>query len=181
VAWTAPMTAIAGSVFTAAQFNTFVRDNLAETAPAKATTPGSHFAVSATNQITERTASAATNTNAGQTTSTSFTDLDAPADPGPSVTVTTGSFALIYVHASVSNTGTGSARAAYDTSGATTLAAADNRGVGLSSSAGTAVLVASAVHFESNLNPGSNTFTMKYRVSASTGNFGSRRIGVIPF
>lgn len=180
MAWTAPMTAIAGSVFTAAQFNTFVRDNLAETAPAKATTPGAHFAVSATNQITERVASAATNTGTGQTTSTSFTDLDGPADVGPSVTVTTGSFALIYVHASVSNSGTGSARAAYDTSGATTLAAADNRGVGLASSAGS-VAVASGIHFESNLNPGSNTFTMKYRVSASTGTFGSRRIGVIPF
>ena len=32
------MTAVSGSVYTAAQFNTFVRDNLNETAPAKATT-----------------------------------------------------------------------------------------------------------------------------------------------
>lgn len=84
------------------------------------------------------------------------------------------------MHASCSNSGTGSARAAYDVSGATTIAAADNRGVGIAGvSAGT--LVASGVHFHTDLTPGSNTFTMKYRVSASTGTFGSRRIGVIPF
>ena len=34
MAWTAPMTAVSGSVLTAAQWNTNVRDNLLETAPA---------------------------------------------------------------------------------------------------------------------------------------------------
>src|SRR5690606_12967068 len=43
MAWSAPMTAVSGSVFTAAQFNQFVRDNLNETAPARATTAGAHF------------------------------------------------------------------------------------------------------------------------------------------
>jgi hypothetical protein len=174
------MTAIAGSVFTASQFNTFVRDNLAETAPAKATTPGSHFVTSATNQIAERIPNAATDTGAGSTTSSTYTDLDSPANPGPAVTVVTGTSALVYVHGSLSNTGTGSVRMAYDTSGATTLAAADNRGIG-QATAGGDVVVCSAIHFETNLTPGTNTFTAKYRVSASQGNYGSRRIGVIPF
>ena len=43
------MTAVASSVFTAAQFNTFIRDNLNETSPAKATTAGAYFTVSGTN------------------------------------------------------------------------------------------------------------------------------------
>ncbi|GII42264.1 hypothetical protein [Planotetraspora phitsanulokensis] len=38
MAWSAPMTAVANSIFTTAAFNQYVRDNLLETAPAKATT-----------------------------------------------------------------------------------------------------------------------------------------------
>lgn len=180
MAWTAPMTAIAGSVFTAAQFNTFVRDNLAETAPAKATTPGAYFAVSDTNQITERISDAAVDTASGTTTSTAFTDLDGPATVGPAVSVITGSRALVWVTGSCSNSGTGSARLAYEVTGATSIAAADNRGIGLASLAG-GTIVAGTVHLHEDLSPGTNTFTMKYRVSASTGTFGSRRIGVLPF
>jgi hypothetical protein len=33
----------------------------------------------------------------------------------------------------------------------------------------------------SSLTPGSNTFTMKYRVTAGTGTFLARQIAVIPF
>jgi hypothetical protein len=171
------MTAVANSVFTAAQFNQFVRDNLNETAPAKATTAGSHFAVSSTNQIAERTMATAFVLTSETTTSTSFTDL---ATPGPAVTVTTGVNAFVFVHGDVSNSGTGSVRMAYDTSGATTLAAADNRGINHSGVASVGV-AASACVIQTGLTPGSNTFTAKYRVSASTGTFINRRIGVIPF
>lgn len=181
MAWSAPMTAVAGSVFTAAQFNQTIRDNLAETAPAKATTPGSHFVTSATNQIAERIPAAAVDTNGGTTTSTSYTDLDSPAVAGPSVAVTTGRSALVWVAGSVADSGTGSARMAYDVSGATTIAAADNRGIGSIASAGNSTVIAATVHLHTDLTPGVNTFTAKYRVSASTGTFGSRRIGVIPF
>lgn len=55
MAWTSPMTAVANTEFTAVQFNTHIRDNLLETAPAKAVNPGSYFAVSGTNSIAERT------------------------------------------------------------------------------------------------------------------------------
>lgn len=178
--WTAPMTAIAGSVFTAAQFNTFVRDNLAETAPAKALNPGAHFVTSDTNQIAERIPAAAVDTVSGTTTSSSFTDLDSPAVAGPAVTVTTGVAAIVWVAGSCSNSGTGSARLAYEVTGATAIAPADNRGIGSSNSSG-AIIIAGTVHLHTDLTPGNNTFTVKYRVSASTGTFGSRRIGVLPF
>ena len=54
MAWSAPMTAVSGSVLTAAQFNTYVRDNLNETAPAKATAAGQIFVSTAANAIAAR-------------------------------------------------------------------------------------------------------------------------------
>lgn len=176
MAWSAPMTAVASSVFTAAQFNTFLRDNLNETAPAKATTAGSHFAVSGLNEIVERLSESASVLISETTTGTSFTDL---ATVGPSVTLDTGPCALVIVHGSMENTGTGSSRMGYDISGDTTIAAADNRGIGVFGTAGTGIIT-SGVAWHSDLTPGSNTFTAKYRVSSGTGTFLSRRIVVVP-
>lgn len=49
------MTAVASTAFTAAQFNTHVRDNLNETAPAKATTSGRLIVTAGPNSIAEQT------------------------------------------------------------------------------------------------------------------------------
>jgi hypothetical protein len=175
------MTAVSGSVYTAAQFNQFVRDNLNETAPAKATTAGSYFAVDGANSIAERGARGLLESGSGTTTSTSFTDLDGPAIVGPSVTVTTGVAAVVVVHATLSNSGTGASRMAYDISGASTVAAADNRGIGIFGVAGTGLVAGTTVlHTSGSLTPGVNTFTAKYRVSSGTGTFSSRRIAVFP-
>lgn len=176
MAWSAPMTAVSNAVFTAAQFNAFLRDNLNETAPAKATTAGAHFAVSDTNEISERISETASVLVAETTTSTSFTDL---TTFGPSVSVDTGPAALVVVHGSVENTGAGSSRMAYDVSGASTIAAADNRGIGIAGVAGV-VAVMSGVAFHTDLTPGTNTFTARYRVASGTGTFQSRRIVVFP-
>lgn len=181
MAWSAPMTAVANTVFTAAQFNQFVRDNLNETAPAKATAAGGYFVADGVNSIAERHAAGATDLNSGTTTSTSFANLDAPAVAGPAVTVTTGSQALVFYHCQNSNSGAGSARAGVEVSGASSIAPADNRTVliggsaGVNLGAGTLVLYASGLA----LTPGSNTFTMKYRVSSGTGTFNDRRLIVV--
>ena len=181
MAWTAPMTAVSGSVFTAAQFNQFVRDNLNETAPAKATATGGYFAVDGANSIAERHTSGALDTGSGTTTSTSFTDLDGPALAGPAVTATTGTAAIVIVHGTIANSGTGSARMAYDVSGASTVAAADNRGIGIFGVAGVSLVAGTTVlHVAGSLTAGSNTFTAKYRVSSGTGTFSARRIAVFP-
>ena len=174
------MTAVANSTFTAAQFNQYVRDNLNETAPAKATTAGSHFAGTGVNAIAERFSDTASQLGSGTTISTTFTDLDAPALVGPSITATTGPYALVIVRSSAENSGAGSARMAYTVSGATSLAAADNRGMGIFGSAGVNAN-ASDVSLTTSLTPGVNVFTAKYRVSSGTGTFSSRRIMVIPF
>jgi len=172
------MTAIAGSVFTASQFNTFVRDNLAETAPAKATTPGSFFATSATNQIAERIPNASVNLTPDTTTSTSYTDLDGGA--GPSLSITTGVACLVIISAAVQNSTTFSARMTYDISGATSRTGADNRGIASFGAASVGNNLGVTV-LEQGLTPGVNIFTGKYRVAGGTGSFNSRRIQVVPF
>lgn len=177
MSWTAPFTAVANSSFTAAQFNTYVRDNFNETPAAKATTLGSYFATSATNQISERIAQTSTVTGAETTSSTSYTSL---TTPGPAVTVTTGVAALVLIHSECANNGTGGSRASYAVSGASTSAATDAHCVFFGGVATTGV-GADCTVWETALTPGSNTFTMQYRVSGNTGTFTNRRITVLPY
>ena len=75
MAWTAPMTAVATAVFTATQFNTYIRDNLLETAPAKATDLSNLFSVISANTLVERTPKEAIVTTPESTASTSYTAL----------------------------------------------------------------------------------------------------------
>lgn len=179
MAWSAPMTAVANSTFTAAQFNTYVRDNLNETAPAKATGAGSYFAATGPNAIAERRAVTQGDLTVGTTTSTAFGDLTGTGI-GPSVTLETGTAAFVIVRCSAENSGSGSARMAYQISGATSVAPADNRGLHIFGVTGVNI-GASDVSLWTALNPGMNTFTAKYRVSSGTGQFSSRRIMVLPF
>lgn len=177
MAWTAPMTAVAGSVFTAAQFNTFIRDNLNECPASKALTPGGYFATSDTNQVTERVVTEAAVETSEGTASTSYTNL---ATPGPAITLNTGSRALVWVSADlVCNTAGQSARTTFNVSGTSSVAEADAlalRNVNI------ATLRATAGPTLVTLTPGSNTFTMTYRTSgASTSTFVNRRIVVMPF
>lgn len=179
MAWTAPMTAVANSTFTAAQFNLNVRDNLNETAPAKATSSGSYFAGAGVNAIAERRAVGDANVASGTTTSASYGDLSGTT-AGPSVTVSTGTAALIIVHSSVDNSGTTSSRMGYDISGATSVLAADLRALHVFGVAGMNIS-ASDVSLWTSLTPGSNTFTAKYRAGGGTATFSNRRIIVMPF
>jgi hypothetical protein len=180
MAWTAPMTAIAGSVFTAAQFNTFIRDNLAETAAAKAQTISGYFVTSDTNQISERIIANGFLGTADTTSSTSYTDLDTTV--GPSVTVNTGTGALVMVSARCgpNNTASQSSKMSWQVSGGSSIAPTDNYAAGIGGTVGTFGYVSTQA-FHNNLVPGSNTFTAKYTVSGGTGNFSQRRITVMPF
>lgn len=179
MAWTAPMTAVANSTFTAAQFNTHVRDNLNETAPAKATVAGSYFVATGVNSIAERRAISGADLATGTATSTSYTDLTG-ASVGPSVTIEHGPNVLVVVRGSLENSGAGSARMGYAISGANSLAAADNRGIHVFGGAGINVGCSDASYLSS-LTPGTSTFTAKYRVSSGTGTFSARRLFVVPF
>ena len=179
MSWTAPMTAIAGSVFTAAQFNTFVRDNLNECPAAKAVTPGGIFATSATNQVTERVGVTALVVTSELTTSTSFTDL---GTVGPTVSVATGSAALIVISAQINNSTSSLAGImGVDISGATTESPSTVQSLRQESSGTSEFVQTSFVRLHTALTPGVNTFKAMYEVPGGTGQFVNRAITVLPF
>lgn len=171
------MTAAANSAFTAAQFNTYVRDNLNECAPAKATAASQIFVATGVNSIAARTITGDAVNTSETTTSTSFVDL---TTTGPAVTCVTGTSALVVVSSRIQNSGGLSSYVSHAVSGATTIAAAvDNA---LIADPGTGNLVrSSAIALRSgDLTAGTNTFTCKYQVDGGTGTFSYRRIVVIP-
>jgi hypothetical protein len=171
------MTAVANAAFTAAQFNLNVRDNLNETAPAKATTASSIFVGTGVNSIAERTLSQSSVSASESTSSTSYTDL---TTTGPAATVTTGTNAIVFITAEMSNsTVNAPARCSFDVTGATTTAANDNFSAVLISATANAHARMSVVHFIS-LTPGSNTFTMKYKAASGTATFVRRSLAIIP-
>lgn len=185
MAWTAPMTFAANSVLTAAQMNTYLRDNMMETAPAKASTNGSYFVGAGPNAITERLPAGSTIATGETTTSTTYDDL---ATVGPSVTVVTGSKALVSIGAQMGiSAGTfpdthQSARMTIEITGATSVTAADDWAVGaIGGYDPTYRQIQSKVTLMENLTPGTNTFTCKYRVSGQTGLFQYRHLTVLPF
>ncbi len=170
------MTAVANTVFTAAQFNTYVRDNLNETAPAKATAAGQIFVSTAPNTIAARLVNADYIATSETTTSTTYADL---ATTGPTVTATTSASAIVAIFCNQQTSGGTAAWMSYAISGATTDASNDNRAIQLQSTGGQRL---GATFFHGALlNPGTNTFKAEYRVSTSgTGTFSVRRLMVIP-
>jgi hypothetical protein len=111
------------------------------------------------------------------TTSTSYTDL---ATAGPAVTLTTGTTALVTI-SGVLLAGATSAYSlmAFAISGATTRSASDiEGGLFLQSASGSQQIGASRSFIVTGLTAGTNTFTCKYRVTASTGFFEGRQISV---
>lgn len=179
--WTAPMTAVANSVYTAAQFNAHVRDNLLETAPAKATAAGQLFVSTGVNAIAARTPAVA-RVATGQTTTSvnSFGDL---STVGPTVSsVVTGSAAFVIISASMENgTGGGGAIMGYAVSGASSLAADNAKALRHRSGTASQANRASTVVFENGLTPGSNTFTSKYTTpTGGTATFTDRELAVFP-
>lgn len=177
MAWSAPMTAVSNSVFTAAQFNTFVRDNLNETAPAKATTTGRWFVTGGLNSVVEREIGSNTiATSESLTGTTSYSDL---ATVGPTLTVTTSDSAIVMLSALQSNDTAGAQTlTSVEVGGASALAASDTNALRDVSAAANNVSRATAVTNLTTLTPGSNVFTMKYRITnaAQTGTWAARHL-----
>lgn len=171
---------MANTAFTAAQFNLYVRDNLNETAPAKATGTGGFIVASGVNSVIQRDPDSNTVNTFETTTSTSYTSL---ATSGPAVVATSDTRAIVWFTAQMNN-----ANASQDSftsvavSGATTTAASDNYCLDVQQPAGGTAFVditcCRAVRLT--ITPGSNTYTMQYRVSGGTGTFKRRSIIVMP-
>lgn len=179
MAWTAPRTWVTSELVTAAIMNTHVRDNLLETAPAKVTAAAQLLVSTGPNAVAARQVDKATDLSNPETTaSTSYTDT---ATAGPAVTVTTSTEAMLFFGAHMSNSSAGDeCWVGYAISGATTLAASDSRAAMATSNAADDAYTSYITLNQTVLTAGSNTFTMKYRVTGGTGTFNHRRLTVIP-
>ncbi len=129
-----------------------------------------------TNDVTALLTATAVVDTSETTTSTTYADL---ATVGPTVTMNTGDRTEVWVAAScrLSNSGAGAiCRMSVAVSGATTVAANDLRSLIYVSPAANNIHQGSTVFKFTGLTAGSNTFTNKYNVSATTGTFVARKI-----
>jgi hypothetical protein len=173
------MTAVANSVFSAAQFNLHVRDNLNETAPAKATAAGRLMVTSGVNQIAERVITEASVATAELTTSTSAVDL---ATVGPAVTVTTGTTALVMWSCETTTDTPGqSSLVDFAVTGASSRSASSTTAMKFTPSTNGYAHRAGTFAIATGLTAGSNTFTLKYwgTGGGASAFFSNRRIIVL--
>lgn len=182
MAWTAPKTWTTSEVLFASDLNTYVTENLLTTAPALATQVGSWFVSDGENATAERLIQYAEINTPESTTSTSYTDL---ATVGPSVTITSGEggafcfFATTFDNAGVGDLLIASPTITGEAGNEAEAPSSDDRSVHSSTEGAYGNLV-----FYDGLQPGENTFTLKYRIgsgSTGTGTFSNRRIMVWPF
>jgi hypothetical protein len=175
------MTAVAGAVYTAAQFNTFVRDNLLETAPAKAATSGGYFVTTATNQIGERSVQQGFIPTSDTCSATSYGDCDNGI--GPLITAFTGSQALVVVGGRIGGgtVSTQSVKMSWQVDGGTSISASDQWAAGAVGLGSSGFAYDSRAFLATGLTPGLNTFTAKYAVSSGQGSYSVRTILVMPF
>lgn len=177
MAWTTPPTWVSGQPITSSFLNN-LRDNLLETAAAKATTSGSYFAATGPNALAERIASSDLVVTSETTTSTSYTTL---ATGGPSVTVTSGTRILVMNSAFMSNsTVNGETYMSVNISGASSISPTDPRAVAHTSATANALMNSTLCALYT-VTAGSNTYAGNYRVSTGTGTFSQRRITAMPF
>jgi hypothetical protein len=178
MAWTVPRTADSDEVWSSSDWNTYVRANLLETFPGKATAALQYFVATGVNAITTRTAADATVATSQTTTSTSYTDL---TTVGPAPAATTGTAAMVFFSAQMSNSGANNqCRISVAVSGATTISANDEWSALVDGVGAGELNRFGGFKLFTTLTSGSNTFTMKYKVSAGTGTFVNRHAIVVP-
>ncbi len=184
MAWVAPVTFVTGAILTAAQLNTFLRDNMNCTAPAKSlqtptTATGYHFVSSGlraitTRSITKNSIDIIENSPASDSQG-SYGDL---ATVGPSCTVTTGTKALAFYSIKGNNSLANVAVfASIEVTGATTIDARDSIALIIDGQpVGGNAIACSQVYLFQNLTPGLNTFRMKYRNNSGVATYTNRHL-----
>lgn len=183
MAWSTPMTAVSGTMYTAAQYNTYVRDNLLETGVAKVTAAGQMVISTGPQQLAAR--GVAANRVTGGSQQTAATSLgDNLTTVGPTVTLTTGSSVLVLLTAFIMNTTAGGGGyMGYLISGSTSIAGTFERSLRLMSGSASERSRATAAVWQTGLTPGSNTFKAQYSAVPGNGgnaDFDEREIAVIP-
>jgi hypothetical protein len=175
------MTFISNTGLTAAQLNTFVRDNFNETAPARALSAGNWFVSDGINSVKERRITSAEFLSSESTFSTDFVDLTHSV----AVTLITGTQAIVHITCEVSakvgfgGSGINIAYVGYAITGATQLAASKDRALKLggANSGSTSVFRTTYTYWQTGLTAGSNTFTLKFANEVDTTSSPSTFVG----
>lgn len=167
-------------MLTAAQLNA-MRDNFNETAPAKATAAGGFIVTNGVNSVIQRMPSSDTVNTSQTSTSTSYVDL---TSVGPTCSnVVSDVRVIVWMVAQMNNNGASNETiASVAVSGATTTAADDNYCIDVQQpTTGTAFIdICSSRVVRLTVTAGTNTYTMKYRVTGGTGTWKRRSMVVIP-
>lgn len=175
------MTAVANGVWTAAQWNVHVRDNLLMTAPGVATAASRWIVSAGWNKLAEREPRVGYVAAAEFVESTEYTDADTP---GPIITTITAGRAIVSMGARIGNTIAGAGgKIAVDVSGASSLAASDLNCFYAESGGTTDQYKASwFTIYDEGLEAGENIFTLKYRaVGGGTAIVANRVLLVLSF
>jgi hypothetical protein len=175
------MTAVTGNVFTAALYNTHVRDNLLVTEAAIATEPMGLLVATGSHTLAYRIPTVEYTGTYDTTVGTSYGNLN---PTGPSVTVDHGIRAIISFGANVANDTAGlGSRMSVDVSGANTIAASDTNSYYAESGNANDGYQGTWTYINDSLTAGQSVFTAKYRTTAGggTSTFGHRLMVVIPF
>ena len=174
MAWSTPPQAEPNSLFTASYLNTYLRDNLLETMPAKAIDEGSYFGTDGFNQIQVSGYATAVATGSQSTTSETYTTLSG----GPSLTMESNHRSFVVLSAEVvGSTANTVCYFGYDIDGATSNPPHDDNTL---ISKGTAARQFSIIIPHTTLVlPGTNTFSARYRIDGGgSATFANRRITV---
>jgi hypothetical protein len=165
---------------TAAQWNTFLRDNLNAQGPTSATAAGQLLVTTGFGGLTMRTPGVTFVSISDTTTSSSYVDLD---PSGAVVTAVTGNKALVTIGSGISNSTAGAGgRASIDLSGDTERVADEINVVAGDSGNASDYFKLTWTTIYSPLNPGTNIFGMKYRAAGGgTASFNDRLMMVVPF
>jgi hypothetical protein len=179
MAWTTPLTAVANTTLPAATWNASVRDNLNATAVALASAASQYPVATGVNALAMRSVQGSTVATSQTSSTTSYVDL---LTVGPQVTATTGTIAAVLFTAAVANSATNSAtNVSVAVSGATSIAASDAWRTVLDGVSANNVNRVTGFHLFTGLTPGSNIFTVKYKVGSGTGTFSDRELLVTPY
>lgn len=177
--WTAPMTAVAGTQFSAQEYNLFIRDNLNETAPGKMTAAEQYFTTTGSRKIGAWNIHDAFVSTAQTRTSTSYGNL---TTVGPTVTCTTGISALVWFAVAMSHSNANSqCSASVGVTGASSIKPNNHwRIIHDGKAAGNVTRTMGMHRFAAELKPGENTFTVQYKSNGSTATFSRRYLVVMP-
>ncbi|MEO5875528.1 MAG: hypothetical protein ABIS86_17060 [Streptosporangiaceae bacterium] len=174
------MTAVAGTVYTAANWNTHIRDNLNATGVGVLSSGmGRYLATTGLGSVAERAGAVGVIATGQSTASATFVDL---ATVGPTATPATGVRALVVFGAAISNSTAGAGgRVSVALSGSNTQAAADTNSFYAESGLAGDGFQGSWVTVFTPITAGTTTFTLKYRAVGGTATFANRAVSIIPF